>query len=82
MMMSVSGRRKTVVIKESELNFGAPILISVEEATQVFRIGRTQTYGLVMGGQIRSVKIGRRRLVVRDSLQEFVDELVADQCGK
>jgi hypothetical protein len=29
-----------------------------------------------MGGQIKSVKVGRRRLVVRSSLQEYVDALL------
>jgi hypothetical protein len=32
-----------------------------------------------MGGQTRSVNVGRRRLVVRSSLEEFVDRLLASQ---
>jgi hypothetical protein len=33
--------------------------------------------GLVLGGQLRSVKIGRRRLVVRASIEEYVARLEA-----
>jgi excisionase family DNA binding protein len=58
---------------------GTPLLITVEEAASMLRLGRTRTYQLVIGGQILSVKLGRRRLVVRKSLQDFVDALISDQ---
>jgi excisionase family DNA binding protein len=51
------------------------ILLSVEETADLLGLGRTHTYELVMSGKISSVKIGRRRLVVRDGLQDFVGEL-------
>jgi ribosomal protein L18 len=34
-----------------------------------------------MGGKIRSVKVGRRRLVVRRGLEEFVAQLLEDQAA-
>ncbi len=37
--------------------------------------GRTVAYGLVLGGHLRSVKIGRRRLVVRASIEEYIARL-------
>jgi hypothetical protein len=37
--------------------------------------GRTIAYGLVFGGQLRSVKIGRRRLVISASIEEYVTRL-------
>jgi excisionase family DNA binding protein len=55
------------------------ILLSVEETADLLGLGRTHTYELVMSGKISSVKIGRRRLVVRDGLQEFVGELQRTQ---
>jgi excisionase family DNA binding protein len=55
------------------------ILLSVEETAELLGLGRTHTYELVMSGRISSVKIGRRRLVVRDGLQEFVGELQRTQ---
>jgi excisionase family DNA binding protein len=55
------------------------LLISVEQAATILGIGRTGTFELVMNHAITSVKIGRRRLVVRSSLEEFVQRLIASQ---
>jgi hypothetical protein len=33
-----------------------------------------------MRGQLQSVKIGRRRLVLRDAIQRYVDDLLQAQC--
>ncbi|MGA7835467.1 MAG: helix-turn-helix domain-containing protein [Acidimicrobiales bacterium] len=54
-------------------------LLTIEETAALLRIGRTNTYGLVMAGQIQSVKIGRRRLVVASGLQVFIDRLIEEQ---
>ena len=53
----------------------SPVLLTVEEAAQLLRIGRTKTYGLLMAGVLRSVTIGRRRLVPYSSLEQFVANL-------
>ena len=55
------------------------MLVSVEEAATMLRIGRTTAYELVMSGQIQSVKVGRRRLVLREGIQRYVDELLRTQ---
>ena len=55
------------------------MLLSVEEAADVLRLGRTRTYELVMAKKIQSVKVGRRRLVVRSSLADFVQALLLEQ---
>jgi len=52
------------------------LLLTVEEAAFLLRLGRTTTYGLVLGGEIQSVKIGRRRLVTRSGLEAFVARCV------
>lgn len=57
----------------------ASLLVSVEQAASILGIGRTRASELVMGRTITSVKIGRRRLVVRKSLEEFIQRLVAAQ---
>jgi excisionase family DNA binding protein len=51
----------------------------VEEASELLRLGRTRTYDFIRCGSIQSVKVGRRRLVVRSSLDSFVQGLIADQ---
>jgi excisionase family DNA binding protein len=61
--------------QESQL----PLLVTVEEAGRLLGIGRTKAYGLVMGGTIRSVTIGRRRLVPRASISEFVEKLASGE---
>ena len=57
----------------------SPLLLTVEEAARLLRIGRTTTYELVMRGRLQSVKVGRRRLVVREGLNRYVTELLASQ---
>ncbi len=57
----------------------ASLLVSVEQAASILGIGRTRAFEFVMGRTIASVKIGRRRLVVRRSLEEFIQRLVAAQ---
>ncbi|MHB1486749.1 MAG: helix-turn-helix domain-containing protein [Acidimicrobiales bacterium] len=64
------------------MNTNPQLLLSVEEAADVLRLGRTRTYELVMTKKIQSVKVGRRRLVVRSSLHDFVQTLLLEQeCG-
>ena len=55
------------------------LLVSVEQAAAILGIGRTRFFDLVMSHAVTSVKIGRRRLIVRSSLAEFVERLVRDQ---
>jgi excisionase family DNA binding protein len=63
------------LVMSDTLHIGPPVTVSVEEAAMLLGIGRTVTYRLVLGGELRSVKIGRRRLVVRASVQEYVARL-------
>jgi excisionase family DNA binding protein len=67
------------VLEKTPSDPGLSLLLTVEEAAEMLRIGRTRTYELVMSGRITSVKIGRSRLVVRASLQEFVERLVMEK---
>ena len=53
-------------------NNPGPALITVEEAARRLGIGRTLTYGLVMSGELRSFKIGGRRLVVAESVDDYI----------
>ena len=64
------------------MNTNSQLLLSVEEAADILRLGRTRTYELVMTQKIQSIKVGRRRLVVRSSLRDFVQTLLLEQeCG-
>lgn len=52
-------------------------LESTEQARARLAIGRTKLYELLDNGAIKSVKIGRRRLVVSESLDAFIDLLAS-----
>jgi len=58
---------------------GQTLLLTMVETAALLRIGRTQTYELVMSGRIPSVTIGRRRLVVRTGIEAFVRGLMSEQ---
>jgi len=57
------------------IDSGRPVAISVEEAAALLGIGRTLAYQLVLAHELRSVKVGRRRLVIRASIEEYVSRL-------
>lgn len=57
----------------------APLLLTVAAAAALLGIGRTTTNQLVMSGQLKSVQLGRRRLVVRASLQEYIQMLLDEK---
>ena len=68
-----------IAVDRRERDPGLSVLLTVEEAAELLRLGRTRTFELVMRGNIQSVKIGRRRLVVREGLDRYVTELLASQ---
>ncbi|MFE7407157.1 helix-turn-helix domain-containing protein [Isoptericola sp. NPDC057559] len=49
-----------------------PLIYSVEEAAQVLRISRDTTYELLRSGQLRSIKVGRRRLIPAVAIHEYI----------
>ena len=52
-----------------------PLLVTVEEAARLLGIGRTTMFELIGSGEIKSIRLGRRRLISRTTLETFVDEL-------
>jgi excisionase family DNA binding protein len=49
-------------------------LLSVDEAAETLWLGRSATYGELQAGRLRSIKIGRRRLVAAGAIANFVAE--------
>jgi excisionase family DNA binding protein len=41
----------------------------------MLNLGRSTLYQYLLKGEIRSVKVGRRRLIPRDAVHEFVEKL-------
>lgn len=49
-----------------------PLIYGVEEAARVLRISRDTTYELLRSGQLRSIKVGRRRLIPAVAIHEYI----------
>ncbi len=53
------------------------LLLSPVDAAKRLGIGRTRMFALIKAGEVRSVKIGGSRRVVVESLDEYVQRLMA-----
>jgi excisionase family DNA binding protein len=63
---------------EPEETSGSPpdgMLLTVEEAAERLRLGRTLVYRLISSGELESVKVGRLRRVPAECLPEYVATL-------
>ncbi|WP_021591231.1 helix-turn-helix domain-containing protein [Actinomadura welshii] len=51
------------------------LVLTVDEAAERLRVSRWTLYNLIRSNQLRTVKIGRRRLVPVNALAECLDHL-------
>jgi excisionase family DNA binding protein len=58
-----------------DATFEPRLLLRVEEAGHQLNIGRTVMYELIRSGRLRSVKVGKLRLIPSSALVEFVEAL-------
>jgi len=49
-------------------------LLTILEAAQMLRLGRSTLYELIYSGRLPSVKIGRSRRIPRDAVRKLVAE--------
>lgn len=54
----------------------APLLCTVEETARLLNISRTGVYVQLRNGNLRSVKVGGRRLIPRHTIGDFVERLL------
>jgi excisionase family DNA binding protein len=47
-------------------------LLTVDETIRILRLGRTRVHELLRSGELRSLKLGRRRLVRREDLTAWL----------
>jgi excisionase family DNA binding protein len=53
----------------------APTLHPVESVMERLHVGRSMVFELIATNKLRSVKVGRRRLVSESALCEFIERL-------
>ena len=56
----------------------ARLLVTIPAAADALSLSRRHVYRLISDGRLRSVCIGRRRLIPRSALEEFVQRLALD----
>jgi len=59
-----------------------PLLLTVDEAANVLRIGRNGAYAAVADGSLPSIRIGRTIRIPRDALAALLVPLVARVDGR
>jgi excisionase family DNA binding protein len=52
-----------------------PLMYEVDEAARALRLSRTHIYELIRSKRLRTVKLGRRRLIPVAALAEYVASL-------
>lgn len=52
--------------------------LSIFEACAVAGIGRTKLYEAIASGELVARKFGKRRIILRDDLRQFLTELPVD----
>jgi excisionase family DNA binding protein len=50
------------------------IAFNLPEACQALGLGRTTLYAAIKIGELKAVKAGRRTLITREALQDFLDQ--------
>jgi excisionase family DNA binding protein len=70
-IISLAARRQGQ--SERHMEAQVPALITVEEAAYILGIGRTAAWKLVRKRELRSVKIGHSRRVVRESVYDYIE---------
>lgn len=51
------------------------LLLTIADTGPKIGVGRTKVYELIEAGEIETVRIGRRRLVVAESIDAYVERL-------
>ncbi|MGV7528582.1 helix-turn-helix domain-containing protein [Mycobacterium kansasii] len=56
-------------------------LLTESQVRQLIPIGHSKYYELIGSGELRSVKIGRRRFVTETAVAEYIAKLDAESTG-
>jgi excisionase family DNA binding protein len=50
-----------------------PLILTVSQAREILTVSRETIYALIRTGELRTRKIGRRRVIPKVALREFLD---------
>lgn len=70
--------RASVTVQEAEAAPPPRLLVDVPSAALALSLGQTAVWMMVREGRLRSVRVGRRRLITWASLEEYVKSLEAN----
>ncbi len=54
-----------------------PDIVSVEQVSEMLKIGQVLAYRLIRSGEIKSRKVGRRYIITKQNIIDFVTKEVA-----
>ncbi|HEX7400167.1 MAG TPA: helix-turn-helix domain-containing protein [Candidatus Limnocylindrales bacterium] len=72
--LSAAADALRAIAQAGEPDGGPDRLWSVEEAAEACGVGRSLIYTEIASGRLRSLKVGRRRLVPSGAIAEFIAE--------
>jgi excisionase family DNA binding protein len=56
-----------------------PLAVSVREGCRLTGLGRTSIYSAMNAGELKFIKIGKRRLILRESITAWIERLAKAQ---
>ncbi len=68
----IEALRETVRAEAAAAPRAPDRLLDIDSAAAALSCGRSLIYGLIASGRLRSVKVGRRRLVPAEAVAEFI----------
>ena len=64
--------RSTIKRPHSKTLIEPPLVLRVEDLSQMLSIGRNTAYALVRSGEIRSIRIGKSYRIPREAIEEYL----------
>ena len=68
-------KQSSTKIDNNDIFSNYPDVVSIEDLTQMLRIGRNKAYELVNTNAIKSIKIGRKYIIPKFRVIEFLQNI-------
>lgn len=62
-------------VAQQRLDCGSPRCVRLDQAMGMLGIGKTKLYELMASGELETIHIGRRRLVLQASIDALIERL-------